>query len=153
MALGAFLASGERIDRVRRFLPKDFVVPDGGKAPRADTLRSHFLFSLPVGSGAGAQFETAAEAKKAFDELVSDELRPAAAEGSELLDEEGVRVYAQSKDLERYQLFRALQFDWLAALGGPVVAFIPVPSSACSSSSRPSRSATSSSGCSRGGPT
>ncbi|CAE8731925.1 unnamed protein product, partial [Polarella glacialis] len=52
----------------------DFVLPEGEEA-KALSLRSYFLFSVPVGPG--QRYSTAEAAMQAFRGFLLDELRPA----------------------------------------------------------------------------
>ncbi|CAE8589265.1 unnamed protein product, partial [Polarella glacialis] len=115
---------GESLDRLRRFLPEDFVLPEGEEA-KALSLRQ--------------RYSTAEAAMQAFRGFLLDELRPAlraevrrsdlpnfAAEGASkklFLAGQGLSVYALSAELAKLEAFLLLgeEFGLSAGVGAPLL--------------------------------
>jgi hypothetical protein len=124
-ALAGLRDEQDYFNRMERFFPKGFTVPDGNEMPFTDLMQSHFLWSLPIGPpGSGARYKTLRQAKNAFDEFIEEDLHPALIETDEGLEAHDVRVFYYSELLDRVDIFYALWGDCRLALGGMAVVLL-----------------------------
>jgi len=129
VVLAALRDDTDVLDRLRRFLPKDYAVRDG-EAPGANAvLQSHFNFAVSVSTQEGAQVRNIDAARELFGAFLEGELYDVLTEDDELLKESGIKMYYSSEELDRTDLFHELWSDIRLAVGSIVLIFVTVRAS------------------------
>ncbi|CAE8640256.1 unnamed protein product [Polarella glacialis] len=122
--LSALRDEKDFFDRLLRFLPEGFSLPESGGTPFSDSVMSHFLFS-PAG-GPGLYYKTVRAAKVGVEEFLSTDIHEALNEKDKDLEELGIRVFYSAGPLDEADMFDALWKDCRMAIGGLVLVLIMV---------------------------